>query len=71
VWTPDQVHESIRSDPLDGPEDAEVEEAVSAWFAITRAGNFEGSTILRRPVGAPLGGPELVEAGRRRLLAAR
>ena len=45
--------------------------AVAAWFDVTPGGNFEGATILRRPVGAPLAGPAAVEDGRRRLLAAR
>ncbi len=67
VWTPRQVAEAIS-----GGSDADaVAEAVAAWFDITAAGNFEGSTILRRPVGDALGGPDLVEEGRRRLLAAR
>ena len=38
---------------------------------MTPAGNFEGSTILHRPPGAPLHGDEAVEEGRRLLLAAR
>ncbi len=41
------------------------------WFGVTSRGNFEESTILRRPVGAPLLGPAPVEEGRRRLLRAR
>ncbi len=63
VWTPDQVEGAVG--------DPDVAAAVTEWFAITPAGNFEGATILRRPVGAPLAGPRSVEEGRRRLLADR
>ncbi len=61
TWTPDQVADV---DPVNA-------DAVGAWFGVTTEGNFEGSTILHRPVGAPLVGPIEVEAGRRHLLAAR
>jgi hypothetical protein len=61
TWTPDQVADV---DPVNA-------DAVRAWFAVTTEGNFEGASILYRPVGAPLTGPVEVEAGRRHLLAAR
>jgi uncharacterized protein YyaL (SSP411 family) len=48
-----------------------VADAVAAWFGVTEGGNFEGSSILRRPVGQPLVGGEAVEAGRALLLEAR
>ena len=67
VWSPDQVRAAVATEPDAGP----VAEAVLQWFDVTDGGNFEGTTILRRPVGAPLGGPDLVEVGRRRLLAGR
>ena len=63
VWTPGQVEGAV--------DDPSVARAVTDWFDITPGGNFEGATILRRPVGAPLNGPGPVEDGRRRLLAAR
>jgi hypothetical protein len=63
VWTPDEV------DAAAG--DAEVAAALRAWFDVSAGGNFEGKTILRRPVGGPLAGPEPVEVGRGRLLARR
>ena len=63
VWTPEEV------DAAAG--DADVAGAVRAWFDVTPGGNFEGATILRRPVGGPLTGPEPVETGRRRLLTHR
>jgi len=65
VWTPDTVAAAL----ADGDQ-GELQAALS-WFDVTPAGNFEGSTILRRPVGAALSGPAEVEDGRRRLLAAR
>ncbi len=67
VWTPEQVAEAVGG----GAEGEAIAEAVSAWFGVSSRGNFEESTILRRPVGAPLLGPALVEEGRRRLLRAR
>jgi uncharacterized protein YyaL (SSP411 family) len=63
VWSPDQVEGAVG--------DPDVAAAVMGWFGITPAGNFEGATILRRPVGAPLAGSPSVEDGRRRLLADR
>jgi len=66
VWTPDQVRAAVT-----GPEDTAVAPAVLTWFDVTPGGNFEGATILRRPVGGPLVGSDMVEEGRRRLLAAR
>ena len=63
VWTPDQVAAAV--------DDADLASAVSRWFGVSPAGNFEGSTILHRPPGAPLHGDEAVEEGRRLLLAAR
>ena len=67
VWSPDQVRAAAAA----GPDAGSVATAVLQWFDVTDGGNFEGTTILRRPVGAPLGGPDLVEEGRRRLLAHR
>ena len=64
MWTPAGVTEATAGAPG-------TAEALSAWFDVTPAGNFEGATILRRPVGAPLRGPAEVEEGRRLLLEAR
>jgi hypothetical protein len=72
VWTLDQATAAItggESGP--GQDPGAILESVAGWFGITAAGNFEGTTILRRPVGAPLGGPPEVEAGRRLLFEAR
>ncbi len=65
VWTPEQVAEA-----LDGSS-PDVAAGVTSWFDVAPGGNFEGATILRRPVGAALSGSEAVEEGRRRLLASR
>jgi uncharacterized protein YyaL (SSP411 family) len=62
VWTPAEVTEAV------GPQAAGE---VSEWFGVTPGGNFEGSTILRRPLGAPLTGPPAIEEGRRRLFEYR
>ena len=69
VWTPDQVGEAVARGT--DPDPDRVTAALLGWYDVTPAGNFEGSTILRRPLGAPLGGPDDVEAGRRLLLGAR
>jgi uncharacterized protein YyaL (SSP411 family) len=66
VWSPEATEAAAA-----GPDADVVAAAVGAWFAITPAGNFEGATILRRPVGGPLHGPDAVEAGRGRMLASR
>jgi uncharacterized protein len=72
VWTPDQVDQAVRRTPPIGATDPDgVVRAVLEWFDVTDAGNFEGATILARPMGAPLGGPAGVEEGRRRLFEAR
>jgi uncharacterized protein len=67
LWSPALVDEAVAA--TEDPES--VAEAVSRWFAVTEAGNFEGQTILRRPLGAPLWGPETVERGRHLLFEAR
>ena len=67
VWTPAQTAEAL----ADQDDAAAVAEAVASWFDVTPQGNFEGSTILRRPVGAALVGSDTVERGRAALLAAR
>jgi uncharacterized protein YyaL (SSP411 family) len=71
VWTPGQVATAITGGRPSGVGDDAVLEAVTEWFGVTTEGNFEGATILCRPVGAPLAGPPAVEEGRRRLFDAR
>jgi len=62
VWTPEEVSAAL------GPHLAEV---ACEWYGVTARGNFEGRTILRRPLGAPLVRPAEVEEARRLLLDAR
>ncbi len=62
VWTPAQIIEAA------GPELGAV---AAAWYGVTDAGNFEGRTILRRPLGSPLRRPDDVENVRRLLFEAR
>jgi len=67
VWTPDQLAEAASS----GPDADAVTRAALGWFDVTSGGNFEGATILRRPVGGPLTGSDHVEEARRRMLVVR
>ena len=62
MWTPAELAGAV------GPDLSAV---TSAWYGVTEAGNFEGRTIVRRPLGASLARPPDVEEGRRLLLAAR
>jgi hypothetical protein len=62
VWTPTELAAAL------GPK---LVEAAAEWYGVTDRGNFEGHTILRRPLGAPLERPPEVEEARRLLLAAR
>ncbi len=76
VWSPQQVTAALagegdRADEADDPDAGDLAAELIAFFAVTPGGNFEGATILSRPMGAPLGGSEAVERGRRRLLTAR
>ena len=67
MWTPDQVDDAVRHHA----DAVAVAADLSGWFDVSTAGNWEGVTILRRPVGAPLRGSERVEVGRRLLLERR
>jgi uncharacterized protein len=62
VWTEAQIIEVV------GPE---LGAAAAAWYGVTEGGNFEGRSILRRPVGAQLQRPDDVENARRLLFEAR
>ena len=63
-------HATFTLDELRHDLPAHLVEATAQWYGITDAGNWEGRSIPRRPVGAPLGRPPDVEQGRA-LLAAR
>ncbi len=77
MWTPGQITDAVTDGLARGPGlppglTAEaVAEALTDWFGVTEGGNFEGQTILRRPVGGPLVGSDTVELGRRLLFTAR
>jgi uncharacterized protein len=49
----------------------DLAEDVAAWYGITAGGNWEGTSVLHRPLGARLLRPPHIEEGRRVLLAAR
>jgi len=66
TWTPDQARAALAE-----AGHADLYDAVADWYGITPEGNWEGVTILRRPLGAPLGRPAEVEQGRRALALAR
>jgi uncharacterized protein YyaL (SSP411 family) len=42
-----------------------------AWYHVTEQGNWEGTTVLRRPLAGPLVRPAEIESARRLLLEAR
>jgi uncharacterized protein len=62
TWTPEEVAAVL---------DPELTAVASAWYGITERGNFEGRSILRRPLGAPLLRPAEVEKARAQLFEAR
>ncbi|MCD9622507.1 thioredoxin domain-containing protein [Rhabdothermincola salaria] len=61
VWTIDEIREVCGDDA----------QAAIDWYGVTDAGNWEGVTILERPVRGDLARPPAVERARRSLLAAR
>jgi uncharacterized protein YyaL (SSP411 family) len=63
VWTPEGIRTAV-GDPA-------LAAAAIDWWGVTDEGNFEGRTILHRPLGAELIRPDDVEEARRRLFAAR
>ena len=72
VWTPDQIAAAVATGAPGGGTDPEaLYGAVTEFFGVTEAGNFEGSSILRRMPGAALRGPEPVETARTLLFDAR
>jgi hypothetical protein len=66
TFTPAQVRQALAAA---GRED--LIEATLEWYGITEEGNWEGTTVLRRPLGAPLARPPEIEAARWLLLEAR
>ncbi len=70
VWTPDEVDAAVGAGRADD-EARRVADATSEFFGISSGPNFEGRSILFRPLGASLDGPPTVETGRRLLFSAR
>ncbi|MGH9007021.1 MAG: thioredoxin domain-containing protein, partial [Acidimicrobiales bacterium] len=66
TFTPDQVALALAAVGL-----AEHTEAACAFYGVTEPGNWEGTTVLRRPLGADLGRSAAMEAARGALLEAR
>jgi uncharacterized protein YyaL (SSP411 family) len=62
VWRPEELEEVL------GPDLARM---ATDWWGVTPAGNFEGSTILHRPVRGALARPPEIEEARRLLFEAR
>jgi uncharacterized protein YyaL (SSP411 family) len=62
VWTPAEIAEAV------GPE---LAAETTTWFGVTKEGNFEGNTILRRPLDGELTRPPQIELARERLQAFR
>jgi uncharacterized protein YyaL (SSP411 family) len=79
VWTPEQIAAAVdggiaarrRAGVTTEADPSDIAAAVIDWFGVTAAGNFEGSSILVRPVGGPLQGDPTVELGRELLFEAR
>ena len=69
VWTPVEITEAAAAAGPEGT--ARVARAVSDFFGVSEGPNFEGRSILHRPLGAPLDGAEETELGRRLLFEAR
>jgi uncharacterized protein len=63
LWRQEQIVETLG----EGPASKEV----LAWFGTTRAGNFEGSNILHRPLRGDIVRPASIEQARLQLLAKR
>ncbi|HEV3352369.1 MAG TPA: thioredoxin domain-containing protein [Acidimicrobiales bacterium] len=62
VWRPHEIEDVL------GPDEAP---AALQWWGVTEAGNFEGATILHRPVRGDLLRPPHIERARERLFEAR
>jgi hypothetical protein len=62
VWTVAELEQTL------GEADAAK---AAAWYCVAEGGNFEGRSILHRPLDAALHRPPSIEQARRRLLEAR
>jgi uncharacterized protein len=66
VWSPAEVEEAAAAGTT-GENGESVAAAVTDFFGMRGGPNFDGRSILFRPLGAPLVGPPPVETGRRLL----
>ena len=66
TWTAAEVREALGRAGL-----ASLSRAICDWYGVTDEGNWEGRTVLHRPLGAPLERPPDIERARRALLEAR
>ncbi|HTS14920.1 MAG TPA: hypothetical protein VMH24_04580, partial [Candidatus Sulfotelmatobacter sp.] len=62
LWTPAELR-AVLGDPLASE--------VGDWYQVTAAGNFEGRSILRRPLEGPLERPPAIDQARQALAEAR
>ncbi len=60
----------VRQALTEAGEDDLVDEVLD-WYQMTEAGNWDGTNVVRRPLGAPLGRPPGVERARAALAAHR
>ncbi len=66
TFTPAEVREALRAAGLE-----ELTDEVCDFYEVSERGNFEGTNVLRRPLGAALERSPAMEEARRALLAAR
>ncbi len=71
TWTPAEVAVALSAEHAGAGGDADLSATACDWWGVTEHGNFEGRTVLHRPLGAGLARPPELEAARRALLAAR
>ena len=64
VWTPTEIHDALARNPRTSGDAAARTRAILEFFSVTEEGNFEGSNILRRPVGAQGRGDDSLEVSR-------
>ncbi len=62
TWTPEEIRAVLPPD---------LSSAATDWYGVSKSGNFEGRSILRRPMGSSLERPPDVERARAELFEAR
>jgi hypothetical protein len=62
TWTPEEIRAVLPPD---------LSSAAIDWYGVSKSGNFEGRSILRRPMGSSLERPPDVELARSALFEAR